>query len=736
MVPALAAETVLHTFAPPPKGFSPAAGVIRDSAGNLYGTTVYGGTTGNGVVYKVDATGHETVLYRFCSLQNCADGSHPYTGVIRDSAGNLYGTTYDGVVYEVDTTGHETVLGRVGAEPGPVIRDSAGNLYGTVYSGSGVVYKLDTTGHETVLYSFCSLQRCADGSGPIGGVIRDSAGNLYGTASGGGSANAGVVYKLDTTGHQTVLYSFTGEADGGDPEARVIRDSAGNLYGTTYHGGNLSACTGLGCGVVYKVDATGHETVLYSFTGEADGGNPEAGVIRDSAGNLYGTASNFGSTYGGVVYRLDATGHESVLYSFCSLQYCADGGYSQAGVIRDSAGNLYGTTYFYGSGNGGVVYKVDAARHETVLYSFAGHDGADPFGDVIRDPAGNLYGTTLYGGSGNAGVVYKLDTTSHETVLHSFSGADGGNPVAGVIRDSAGNLYGTTLDDGSAGRGVVYKLDTAGHETVLYNFTGKADGGTPEAGVIRDSAGNLYGTTFQGGNLSACSGLGCGVVYKVDAAGDETVLYTFCSLTQCADGSAPLAGVIRDQAGNLYGTTANGGGNQNDCFGGCGVVYKVDAAGHETVLYSFCSLQQYCADGELPFAGVIRDSAGNLYGTASGGGSEGPGVVYKLDTAGYETVLYNFCSLQYCVDGREPYTGVVRDSAGNLYGTTFEGGNSGFGVVYKLDATGHETVLYSFTGGADGSYPQAGVIRDSAGKLYGTASVGGTRLVGVVFRIP
>jgi uncharacterized repeat protein (TIGR03803 family) len=560
---------------------------------------------------------------------------------------------------------------------------------------------------ETVLYNFAPPPK---GFGPYGGVIRDSQGNLYGTALSGGSAGRGVVYKVDVAGHETVLHNFTG-ADGAFPIAGVIRDTAGNLYGTTSGGGSANA------GVVYKVDAAGHETVLYSFTGRAEGGWPYAGVVRDSAGNLYGTTyGGGGSANAGVVYKVDAGGHETVLHTFTGQ---ADGGYSYAGVVRDSAGNLYGTTLYGGSAGFGVVYKVDAASHETVLHSFTGGtDGSGPYAAVIRDSAGNLYGTTQFGGSGNAGAVYEVDATGHETVLYNFQGgaqgAGGYWPYAAVIRDSAGNLYGTTQFGGSAGLGVVYKVDVAGHETVLYSFAARANGDSPQAGVIRDSVGNLYGTTQYGGSA------GHGVVYKVDAAGHETVLYHFITY---ADGSQPYAGVIRDTAGNLYGTTVYGGA------AGFGVVYKVDAAGHETVLHSFTAN----ADGIEPYATVVRDSAGNLYGTTLWGGSAGRGVVYKVDAAGHETVLYSFTNR---ADGGSPQAGVIRDTAGNLYGTTSGGGSANAGVVYKVDAAGHETVLYSFTGGADGGFPQAGVIRDAAGNFYGTTSEGGTKVSGVVFRIP
>ena len=418
------------------------------------------------------------------------------------------------------------------------------------------------------------------------------------------------MYKLDTTGHETVLYSFTVGADGCYPNAGVIRDSAGSLYGTTLYCG-----TG-GSGVVYKLDTIGNETVLYSFTGGADGGLPNAGVIRDLAGNLYGTTGAGGASGEGVVYELDMAGNETALYSFTGG---ADGD-GPNGLIRDSAGNLYGTTYSGGGGSTGVVYKLDATGRETVLYTFAGADGWGPFAGVIGDSAGNLYGTTNKGGNGAGGTLYKLDPAGLETVLYSFTvGADGCCPSAGVIRDAAGSLYGTAGGAGAANAGVVFKLDATGQETVLYSFTGGADGRYPAAGVIRDSTGNLYGTAPEGGTANA------GVVYKVDTSGHETVLYSFTGGT---DGSAPMAGVIRDSAGNLYGTTP-GGGTANR-----GVVYRLDAAGRETVLYNFTG----GADGGLPTAGVIRDSAGNLYGTAPTGGAAGAGVVYKLDAAGRETV--------------------------------------------------------------------------------------------------
>jgi uncharacterized repeat protein (TIGR03803 family) len=367
----------------------------------------------------------------------------------------------------------------------------------------------------------------------------------------------------------------------------------------------------------------------------------------------------------------------------------------------------------------GVVYKVDAAGRETVLYNFTGgSDGGYPTAGVTGDSAGNLYGATNYGGDAvscpgggrsktppGCGVVYRLDKAGNYTVLHAFTRKSGRLPYGGVILDSAGNLYGTTEFGGTADHGTVYKVTAKGHASVLHSFTGGSDGGSPFAGVVRDSAGNLYGTTYDGGTA------GWGVVFKVDAAGHETVLYNF---TGGATGALPTAGVVRDAAGTIFGTASAEGANSG------GVAYTLDAAGNYTVLCAFAD----GPGGYLPNA-VIRDSSGNLYGTATGGGNYGDGVVFELDATGTETVLYTFTG---ATDGSQPSAGVTRDSSGNLYGTTPYGGldgAAGHGVVYKLDATGTETALYSFTGGADGSGPLAGVIRDDAGNLFGTTNSGG-----------
>jgi uncharacterized repeat protein (TIGR03803 family) len=259
-----------------------------------------------------------------------------------------------------------------------------------------------------VLHGFTGL---ADGGNPYAGVILDSAGNLYGTTFYGGSAYLGVVYELDPSGQETVLYSFPGiDTDGMQPYAGVTRDSAGNLYGTA-QGGN-SVCSGLSCGVVYKLDTSGHETVLHSFTGGADGGSPfgNAGLIFDS-GALYGTAVSGGNTGCpgggcGVVYMLSVTGQFTALYSFTGA---ADGGRPEAGVIRDSSGNLYGTTFYGGKHNVGAVFKVTPPPSACGVLDVSSQTTVIPGSFTYIPPALYEYSQTIsvtYNGAGSVPTAY------------------------------------------------------------------------------------------------------------------------------------------------------------------------------------------------------------------------------------------------------------------------------------------------------------------------------------------
>jgi uncharacterized repeat protein (TIGR03803 family) len=351
-----------------------------------------------------------------------------------------------------------------------------------------------------------------DGSEPFSSLLRDKAGRLYGTTYLGGTAGAGTVFVVDETGTETVLHSFTGGADGGFPLAGLVQDTAGNLYGTTRSGGDF------GNGTVFRLK--GHkETVLHSFTVEPDGAEPAGGLLRDKAGNLYGTTIRGGAFASGIVFKVDRDGAETVLYNFCSQGNCMDGANPSAGLIRDASGNLYGTTVSGGTSvlGSGTVFKLDTDGVESVLYSFSGGaDGGTPQSGLVRDAAGNLYGTTSFGGDLNCnstlgcGTVFKLDTNLEETVLHAFTGANDGALLFGSLVLHGDNLYGTAAINGASGYGTVFKLTKSGRLTVLHSFN-HLDGAFPQAALLRDREGTLYGTTESGGNLN-CN---CGTVFKL-----------------------------------------------------------------------------------------------------------------------------------------------------------------------------------------------------------------------------
>ena len=376
----------------------------------------------------------------------------------------------------------------------------------------------------------------ADGKLPLAGLVFDPAGNLYGTTYFGGAYGYGVAFRLSPNGDgswaESVVHSFTAGADGGFPWAGLVFDQAGNLYGTTGGGGNKSCSYDYGCGVVFELtpnaDGSWTESVLYTFTGGSDGEYPRVGLIFDQAGNLYSTTANGGAYGYGVVFKLapnaDGGWTESVLHSFTGG---SDTNYPGGGLIFDAAGNLYGT-------GGGV------------------NGGNGPSG-LIFDAAGNLYGTTGVAGDG-AGVAFKLSPNSNggwkEKVLHQFTGGKDGNGVAFKLTPNSNGSW---------------------KEKVLHQFTGGKDGNGP-SGLTLAPAGNLYGTTHFGGN-SGCDPVGCGVVFMLTADSNggwhEKELHAFSD----DPGGWPEAGVILDAAGNLYGTTSDY--DEGGCYGACGSVFEI-----------------------------------------------------------------------------------------------------------------------------------------------------------------
>ncbi|HEV2175829.1 MAG TPA: choice-of-anchor tandem repeat GloVer-containing protein [Terriglobia bacterium] len=370
----------------------------------------------------------------------------------------------------------------------------------------------------------------------------------------------------------SVLYSFQCTPDGRYPLDPLVLDAAGNLYGTTSFGGASNF------GTVFALSPSGTETILYSFTGGLDGKYPEGALLRDAAGNFISTTSSGGAFGHGVVFKLTPGGQETTLHSFAGR--LTDGDTPLAGLTRDKAGNLYGTTGNGGNYNLGTVFELPVGGHEKLLHSFApfGGDAQIANSALVLDAAGNLYGSSRQGGSFNAGAVYKIDPTGAESVLFSFDASDGKTPVGGVTLDASGNLYGTTIFDGGhvcgpgVNCGLVYSLSSTGQETLLHSFSGPPkDGAYPSATLLRSPLGTLFGTTGGGGS-GPCIG-GCGVAFSLNPAGEETILHAFTGYP--GDGAGPDSGVTADKAGNLYGTTAAGGSTLGPDGQGCGTVYKI-----------------------------------------------------------------------------------------------------------------------------------------------------------------
>ncbi len=376
----------------------------------------------------------------------------------------------------------------------------------------------------------------------------------------------------------SVVHSFSG-SDGKFITGGIVADSAGNLYGTTNAGGSSSL------GVVFELNASNGyaETILHTFAAyPSDGSNPYAGLLIDSSGNLYGTTVSGGACGQGTVFELTASNNyaETLLYSFGgSLCSSSDAAYPYAGLVRDSSGDLFGTTTYGGSSNNGAVFELTPSGggyNESVLHSFQGppSDGQYPQAGLAFDSSGNLYGTTVYGGSSlsSYGVVFELTASSgytSESVLHNFSGLDGVNPYGSLVVDSSGKVYGTTLDGGPSGLGEVFELDASNSYalTVLDSFAAPtSDGSFPYDGLFADSSGNLYGTTSLGGSSDY------GVVFELNKSNGyaETALHSFAGPP--GDGAGPVAGITQDTLGNLYGTTKSGGSSN------LGTAFKIATA--------------------------------------------------------------------------------------------------------------------------------------------------------------
>jgi uncharacterized repeat protein (TIGR03803 family) len=676
--------TVLHTFYFTNDGGRPLGTLIQASDGSFYGMTQFGGTGGYGTAFKMTTNGIFTTLHPFANT----DGAYPFGGVVEGTDGNFYGTTTQGgasslgTVFRMDVSGAVTTLysfaGADGSTPSAgLIQGSDGNFYGTTISGGvnavGTVFRIDTSGVLTTVHSFDNT----NGGFPQAALVQASDGNYYGTTAGGGSLGHGTAFSIDSSGTFSLLHSFT-NTDGAAPWA-VVQGSDGNFYGTTQNGGAG------GLGTVFKMDSAGNVTTLDSFV-NLDGLQLTAGLFHGSDGSFYGTTyrGGNGSSFqngSGTVFKVDSAGSLTTLHEFAET----DGSHPYGGLIQATDGNYYGTTsYGYGGNVNGNVFKIDSTGTLTVLYSFIGPEGGDPYDTLVQATDGNFYGTTQYGGANGGGAIFKMDTSGTLTPLHSFSNANA-HPIAGLIQASDGLLYGTTTGGGLAGMGSVYKITLAGTFNQIYAFSG-ADGSDPEAPLVQGTDGLFYGTTTGGGANSA------GTVFKIDSAGNLTTLHSFAGLSQ------PKGGLIQRSDGFFYGTTWEGGVNSE------GSIFKIDSAGNYTRIHSFSG-----DDGGLPVSGLVDGGDGKLYGTTSGGGAGGAGVVFAFCYPHPTPAITTTRCVPASTSG---LTASVTAHAGDTYAWTVTGGT--------LDS-GQGTNSITFTSGVPGTLVTIS-LDESNGTCSGSAS--------------
>lgn len=722
--------------------------VKQATDGNLYGTTVEGGTDGIGTLFKLTTNGTLTTLLSF----NDTDGAILYGGLFQGKDGFLYGAAAEGGTY-----------------------------------GDGVIFKASTSGSLGILTELNGN----NGSFPVAGMIQGADGNFYGTTLEGGAYGEGTVFRETTGGALTTLVAFKG-LDGADPSPVLVQGADGNFYGTTEEGGTY------GLGTVFKMTPSGALTTLYTFTGGTDGAIPVAGLIQGVDGNFYGVAYEGGANGAGSVFKITSAGAFTTLYSFAGTN---DGAYPWGGLVQARDGNLYGTTQSGGIYGFGTVFQIAPTGDLNTIAQFDGYQGAEPSSAMIQATDGNLYGTTEEGGIVGDGAVYKisiggpLQITGQPADQEAYIGGNavftvatsGGSPVfyqwqqdgvnltnGGTISGATNatlvisnvtpadaalytvvvsNAFNTVTSDYAileiiysppditaqpasvtcvAGTTATFSVSATGDQPLSYqwqeNGTNLTDGGNISGSAT--STLTILGATL--GNSGNYSVIVSNALYFVPSSQatltvvPPTTPYTALTelhlFTGASDGAFAYGGLIQGKDGNLYGTT-EGGGN-----GEYGTIFRLTLAGGFATLYDF-------TDGTLganPYARLVQGTNGNFYGTTSEGGTNGYGTLFKMTTAAAVSFLYSFTGGS---DGEYPLTGLTQGPDGNFYGVCYEGGANSLGSIYKMSPAGAVTPIYEFTGANDGAYPYSDLVLGADGNLYGTTLEDGANGFGTVFRV-
>jgi uncharacterized repeat protein (TIGR03803 family) len=727
--------------------------LLQGADGSFYGTTFDGGSNGDGSVFKVATNGAFTSLVSFDYTNG---GFLPAGGLAQDPDGNFYGTTYEG---------------------------------GT--SGNGTVFVMSPSGAVTTIYSFAGGN---DGAHPYAGLIQTSDGNFYGTTAYGGAYDEGTVFRMAPAGAPVTLVTFDGY-NGANPEARLVEGNDGNLYGTTQNGGasgygvifrvNLNfpavQITGqpadqfafLGANAVFSVAVAGNPPLFYQWlkdgTNLTDGGNISGSLTRvltvsnvgESDAAIYSVtisnaagasaasegaflevnvsppqitappASQTASSGGSAEFSVAAVGDLPLSYQWQSNQINLTNGTGVVGATNSSL-TLTGLTQrsdaAYSVIVSNAVGEVSADATLTVfpistagtsmrsLYWFTGGaDGGVPNGLTLASN-GVLYGTTQTGGAYNEGTVFSISTNGILETLVSFNSTNGGDPQAALAQGLDGNLYGTTEKGGTSAGGTVFALTLGGTLTTVVSFSNEANV-NPYTALVQGTNGNFYGASK---NTSS----GDGNVFEMTPEGALDIIYSFLG---GLDGNAPVGALVEGTDGNFYGLTTSNAAH------GYGGIFRMTPDGAETNLYSFTG----GADGYDPIGALVQGTDGNFYGVTRHNIISGLmfyGTIFKVSANGALTTLYTLNPFVYG-GGAYPFAGLLLGADGNFYGSTLTDGYQGYGTLFRATATGVFTTLLYFNGSDDGASPEAALVQDAEGNLYGTTTAGGPYGKGSIFKL-
>lgn len=574
------------------------------------------------------------------------------------------------------------------------------------------------------------------GAYPWSTLVQGADGYFYGTTLSGGQFGAGNIFRVTPSGILTQIYAFTNGFDGAYPHGALVVGSDGNFYGTAAYGGTN------GVGTVFTLSINGVFTPLYSFrTNHIDGQRPEAALVEDSDGNFLGTTSSGGTGGAGTIFKMTSTGVLTNLHNFTGSG--TDGSGPTAPLILGPDGNFYGTTAYGGNHQGGgTVFRITPQGVWTNLHSFTNYatDGSLPWAALVSGTDGNFYGTSYGGGTFGYGTVFMITPGGTLTTLYSFSnGSDGGQPYAALVQGDNGDFYGTTWGNsnflpGTNSLGTVFEITPGGYLTTLYSFTNGLDGANPTAGLVLGADGSFYGAAEVGGIIGW--GGSTGSIGRI--LGGTRGWGTIFTITQGgqftplfafgggSEGQNPGAGLIQATNGMFYGVTERGGTNYD------GTVFQMSADGTATPLYSFTAR----TDGAVPLAPLMQGNDGNFYGTTYEGGISNAGAIFKITPAGVLTTLHTFTN---GLDGGNSMAPLVQGTDGNFYGTASSGGGkNSYGTVFQITSAGVFTTLHAFTNsgsGKGGTYPTGGLVQNADGQFYGTTHSGGTNGYGTIFMV-